>query len=68
MFDKDGSGKISTEELKQVMASLGENLTQEELQDMINEADEDGDGEIDYQGTAYHSYFPLILNWAQRWD
>ena len=51
-FDKDGSGKISEDELRTVMQSLGERLTDEELKEMIREADVDGDGEIDYKGAS----------------
>ena len=32
--------------LKRVAKELGENMTEEELQDMIDQADRDGDGEI----------------------
>ena len=48
MFDTDGSGKISSGELKKVMLNLGEQLTDEEIDEMIREADADGDGEVDY--------------------
>lgn len=37
-------------ELKTVMASLGESINNEELQEMIREADLDGDGFINFQG------------------
>ena len=48
VFDTDGSGKISSGELKKVMLNLGEQLTDEEIDEMIREADADGDGEVDY--------------------
>ena len=50
VFDKDNNGFISAKELKEVMTSLGENLTDEELSEMIKEADIDGDGEVNYDG------------------
>lgn len=42
MFDKDGDGSITTKELGIVMRSLGQNPTEQELQEIINEVDVDG--------------------------
>ena len=48
-FDKDGSGKVSGKELKDVMKNVGEEMSEEQLTAMINEADKDGDGHVNYQ-------------------
>ena len=42
VFDKDGNGFISASELRHVMTNLGEKLTDEEVDEMIREADVDG--------------------------
>lgn len=47
-FDLDGNGYISMSELKQVASELGEELTEAEIDEMIREADADGDGQVDY--------------------
>lgn len=54
----DGDGTITTRELGTVMRSLGQNPTEAELQDMINEVDADGNGTID---------FPEFLTMMARW-
>ncbi|MEU4843866.1 EF-hand domain-containing protein [Streptomyces gilvosporeus] len=49
VFDKDGNGVISSSELRHVMTSLGEKLTDDEVDEMLREADVDGDGQINYE-------------------
>ena len=44
VFDRDGDGLISEEELRLTMSNLGEPLTEAEVRSMIAEADLDGDG------------------------
>ena len=42
LFDKDGGGTISTKELKQVFEALGQHPSDEDVQGMISEVDQDG--------------------------
>lgn len=50
VFDKNNDGLISSTELRHVMTNLGERLSDEEVDDMIKEADTDGDGMVNYNG------------------
>jgi len=49
VFDKDGSGFINAAELRHVMSNLGEKLSDEEFDEMVREANVDGDGQVDYE-------------------
>jgi calmodulin len=49
VFDKDGNGFISAADLRRVLTNLGEKITDEEVEDMVREADTDGDGRINYE-------------------
>lgn len=49
VFDKDGEGSISMSDLRHVMTNLGEKLTDEEIEEMMREADVDStDQQINY--------------------
>jgi len=47
-FDRDGGGFISSLELGQVMRTFGWSPTESELQELISEIDQDGNGEISF--------------------
>ncbi|CAM8911775.1 unnamed protein product [Rhodiola kirilowii] len=49
VFDKDQNGYISATELRHVMINFGEKMTDEEVEQMIREADLDGDGQVNYE-------------------
>jgi calcium-dependent protein kinase len=48
MFDKDNSGSISSEEIKQVLG-FGRALNEEQVEKIIREVDENGDNEISFE-------------------
>ena len=49
IFDKENNGLISNEELFHIIRTFGETLTDKEIEDIISEADVDGDGYINYE-------------------
>ena len=48
-FDRDGDGYIGWEDLSKVMENVGEDLTKEELCDMINQAHTKREGKMDFE-------------------
>ena len=47
-FDSSGEGSIDTHQLRKAVRFIGQNPTEAELQDMVNEVDKDGTGSIDF--------------------
>merc|ERR1712028_69495 len=48
-FDADGSGFITREELIETLTTMGDPVDEETITGMIQEADVDGDGKINYE-------------------
>ena len=48
VFDRNGDGFISKNEFKRCMMHFGEKFTDDEVEEMIAEADINNDGRIDY--------------------
>ena len=49
MIDVSGDGSLQGNELKQALEKLGENVTDAEIEDIIDEIDEDGNRTIDFK-------------------
>lgn len=52
----DGDGEITTEELRSAMTKLmGEHMSRREIDAIVKEADDNGDGTVDFEGTKCFS-------------
>ena len=47
-YDKDGSGSISVDEIRDVLG-VGKNITEEVWNQVVREVDENGDGEVSFE-------------------
>ncbi|KAJ1543829.1 hypothetical protein HK096_008087 [Nowakowskiella sp. JEL0078] len=54
IFDKEGTGIISASELRHVLTSLGEKLSQEQVDDLLKELDPKGSGSVEF--AAFSKY------------
>jgi len=48
LYDKEGLGFIRTEQLKEIIREIDDKLTEEDLNGIIDEVDEDGSGTMDF--------------------
>ena len=63
LFDYNGDGVVTASELERVFKLLRKNPTVEDLNDMIAEIDEDGNGTIDFE-----EFLDLMLRKANKGD
>ena len=52
VFDTDGSGNISADEIRGVMREMGESVSEKDIQNVLGGIDLDGDGNINYEEFA----------------
>ena len=50
VLDKDKRGEVNVDELRWILKNLGDDLTEEDIDDMIADVDTDGSGWVDYNG------------------
>ena len=48
-MDIDHNGFITKSELREAMKTLGHNLSEEEVEAMIRDADKNGDNQVDFE-------------------
>ena len=48
MFDQNGDGTISTDELRGMMTTLGQQVSDSDIKEMLEEVDTDQSGNLDY--------------------
>lgn len=53
IFDKDGNGFISSLEMREIIMGFDDTLTETEVDEMIQEVDLDGDGQLNYEGNSF---------------
>ena len=50
MYDKEGNGYITTGQIREILLEVDPNIKAEDLDDVIDEIDEDGTGNLDFEG------------------
>ena len=69
IFDADNSGSITADELRRVMFNLGEKISSEDLDEILQTFDKDGDGHINREEFvlgAHHAEPPTIMRATPR--
>lgn len=56
LYDKEGNGYIPTTCLREILRELDDQLTNEELDMMIDEIDSDGSGTVDFDGKYVETF------------
>ncbi|KAJ8981985.1 hypothetical protein NQ317_013637 [Molorchus minor] len=49
LYDRDGNGFITIEVLREILRELDDNLTEDDLDNMVDEIDTDGSGTVDWE-------------------
>jgi len=60
VFDKEGNGTVNSAELRHVLGTLGEKLSEEEIDQLLT-GHEDNNGQINYEGTTLHTKLHTLI-------
>jgi Ca2+-binding EF-hand superfamily protein len=60
LYDKEGNGFIPTSCLKEILRELDDQLSNADLDGMINEIDSDGSGTVDFDGELFEFSRPIL--------
>ena len=63
LFDPAGKRRIDFADLKRIVGQIGESIEDEEIEDMIKEADHSGTGEVNQE-----DFFKIVTSYAQHYD
>lgn len=61
LYDKEGNGYITTAVLREILRELDDQLTNDDLDMMIEEIDSDGSGTVDFDGMYHFKCVPKIF-------
>lgn len=62
IFVSQGHGYIPTSSLREILAALDDQLTPDQLDEMIAEIDSDGSGTVDFDGERIQNYINKTLD------
>jgi len=52
VFDKEGNGNLPVAQLRFLLFNLGEKLTNQEIDEILQEVEIDAEGLVNYEGTS----------------
>lgn len=55
-FGRNADGYIDLDELKMMLESTGEAITEDDIEELMKDGDKNNDGKIDYDGEKFELY------------